>query len=291
MSNRLLLLVDGLAVAYRAFHAIPALTAPDGHPTNALFGFAKMLKQLQDAWDPSHLAVVFDGGLPPARLELLPAYKAQREEMPADLARQLPCINEYLDSLRVAAVRLPGEEADDAMATLAAQARGAGLPTLMATSDKDMLQCVDDVVGVVPPVKEARRLGPAEVREKTGVSPGQVAAWLALTGDTADNIPGVPGVGPKTAAKLLQEFGTLEELWQRLGEVKSERTRSLLAQHREAVSRNLSLVTLRCDVAGLPGLEDLRVRSPDLSRLLPLLQRFGLTSLGRSYQEGELNLL
>jgi 5'-3' exonuclease len=291
MSNRLLLLVDGLAVAYRAFHAIPALTAPDGHPTNALFGFAKMLRQLQDAWNPSHLAVVFDGGLPAARLELLPAYKAQREEMPADLARQLPALNEYLESLRVVAVRLPGEEADDAMATLAAQAREAGLPTLMATSDKDMLQCVDDAVGVVPPVKDARRLGPAEVREKTGVAPGQVAAWLALTGDTADNIPGVPGVGPKTAAKLLQEFGTLEELWRRLEEVKSERTRLLLAQHREAVTRNLSLVTLRCDVAGLPGLEELQVRAPDLARLLPLLQRFGLSSLGRAYQEGELNLL
>lgn len=290
MSNRLLLLVDGLAVAYRAFHAIPLLTSGDGQPTNALFGFAKMLRQLQDAWQPSHVAVVFDGGTPAARLELLPAYKAQREEMPDGLVSQLPLINEYLSSLQVASVRLDGEEADDAMATLAKQAHASGVATLIATSDKDMMQCVGDGIHVMPPVKDARRLGPDEVREKTGVAPAQIPAWLALIGDTADNIPGVPGVGPKTAAKLLQDYGTLDEMWSRLGEIKSERIRQALAEHRETVRRNLALVSLRSDLPGVPDVADLQARVPDVARLLPFLQRLGLSSLGRAYQEGELNL-
>lgn len=291
MSNPLLLLVDGLAVAYRAYHAIPSLTAPDGHPTNALFGFAKMVRQLQDAWRPSHVAVVFDGGTPAARLALLPAYKAQREEMPATLAGQLPHINEYLECLRVPAVRMDGEEADDLMAALALQARESSLPTLLATSDKDMMQCVGETVSVVPPLKDARRLGPAEVREKTGVWPAQIPAWLALIGDSADNIPGVPGVGPKTAAKLLEEFGSLDALWERLADVKSERLRLALSEHRSAVERNIALVTLRTDLPGLPSTAELALRDPDVGRLLPFLQRHGLASLGRAYQEGELNLL
>lgn len=290
MLPRLLLLVDGMAVAYRAFHAIQHLSTRDGRPTNALFGFIKMLRQLQDAWRPTHLAVVFDGGLPASRMALLETYKAQRAEMPDPLRLQLEPINEFLAAARIPQVRIEGEEADDALATLAARARAQEVDVLMATSDKDLFQSVGERVQIVPPVKDGERMGPRQVQEKTGVPPSLIVPWLALTGDTSDNIPGVPGVGPKTAAKLLQEFGSLEEIWRRIDEVKPERIRVLLIEHRPAVTRNLALVTLREDIAGVPEVDALAIRAPDLGRLLPLLERYELAGLARTYQEGELNL-
>ena len=208
--------MDGTAIAYRAFFAIRQLSTRAGRPTNAVYGFIRMVRQLEAAWRPSHWAVVFDGGLPAARMQLLPAYKAQREKMPDELRQQFAPIEEYLRRSAVATVRLEAQEADDAMASLTARARADGAEVLLATSDKDLLQLVADGVAVVSPVAGGARMGPAEVEAKLGVAPGRVVEWLALTRDTADNIPGVPGVGPKTAARLLHDFGSLAGVWARL---------------------------------------------------------------------------
>lgn len=291
MSNTLLLLMDGMAMAYRAFHAIPDLSTRDGRPTNALFGFIKMVQQLRDAHRPTHQAVVFDGGLPPRRMNLLPHYKAQRAEMPDGLAAQLEPIGEFLAAARIPALRLQEEEADDVMATLARRAERESFAVRLATSDKDLFQMVSPLVQVVAPVKDGPRMGPAEVAVKLGVGPELVTSFLALTGDAVDNIPGVPGVGPKTASKLLLEFGSLAALGRRLSEVKSDRIRQALEQHWPDVERNHRLVTLETDVPALPDLSTLAVQAPDVARLVSFLHRMEMQQLARGYQEAELNLL
>jgi DNA polymerase I len=245
--NRLLV-VDGHAVAYRAFYAIRELSTRDGVSTNAVFGFIRMLDQLRATWSPSHIVVIFDGGLPAARMALLPSYKAQREEMPSSLRGQFALIEEYLHAAGIAWMRMDEEEADDLMATIAAQAGEKGHDVFLATSDKDMFQLVNERVIIVSPTKSDVRMGFAEVRTKTGVSPGLIAEWLALIGDAADNIPGVPGIGPKTAAQLLNQFGSLEQLYARLDEVGRDKLVNALREHRDAVWRNLSMTRLRTDL-------------------------------------------
>ncbi len=286
MPHSSLLLVDGTGVAYRAFYAIRELSTADGRPTNAVFGFIKMIHQLGEVWKPTHWAVVFDGGLPRERMSRLPTYKAQRPPMPDDLRGQFEPIEDFLRRSEVPAIRLDGEEADDVMATLAARGRERGMEVVMASSDKDLYQLIGEGVTMVSPSKTGMRMGPAEVAEKTGVPPARVVDWLALTGDSVDNIPGVPGVGEKTAAKLLAQFGSLAELWEKLGEVNPPRIREALQAHREDVARNVELVRLRRDVPLDVDWDAMRVRPPDASRLVPFYRRMEFGSLARAL-EGE----
>ncbi len=242
--NRLLI-VDGHAYAYRAFHAIRELRAPDGRPTNAIYGFVKMLEKMRQAVEPTHLMVVWDGGLSAERLAELPDYKAQRPPMPEDLRTQLNGIGEFLAAAKIASHRADGVEADDYIATLARLAAAAGWNVVIASSDKDFMQLVSARIGLLNPNDKTGAIWNREqVLAKTGVEPGQVADWLALMGDAVDNIPGVPGVGPKTAADLLKQFGTVENLLARLGEVKSEKLRQSLGGAATAVVRNQKLVRL-----------------------------------------------
>lgn len=285
-----LLLVDGLAVAYRAFHAIPPLSTKSGEPTNALFGFIKMIRQLDEQYRPTHRAVVFDGGLPAARMTLLPDYKAQRDPMPDALRAQLESINTFLKLAGWTAIRPEQEEADDGLATLALAAEHEGGRTLIASSDKDLLQLVNANIQVVPPTKDAVPLGPSEVRAKMGVAPEQVVDFLALVGDTADNIPGVPGVGPKTAAQLMNDFQSLEKLWVRLEDVRPERIRELLRLHRPTVERNVSLMRLKTDLSAMPRVEELSARRPDLDGLVRFLEDRELNSVAKLYREMEMEL-
>ena len=272
MPNALLLLVDGLAVAYRAYHAIPSLTSTSGEPTNALFGFIKMVRQLDEQWRPTHRAVIFDGGLPEA------------------LVSQLDPIVTFLQLAGWSSIRPLDEEADDALATLAVASAQAGGKVLIASSDKELLQLVDQRIQVIPPVKAAVPFGPRAARGKMGVDPEQVVDLLALMGDTADNIPGVPGIGPKIAAQLLAEFRTLENLWNGLDRVGSERVRNLLQTHRAAVERNVELMRLRTDLPDLPAVDQLASRRPDLPGLVRFLEERDLHSVAKLYQEMELEL-
>lgn len=279
-----LLLIDAMALAYRSFHAIPTLTARNGTPTNALLGFAKAVRQLQERLNPTHQAAVFDGGLPVARTIALPTYKAQREPMPHALLQQLPIIEEFLDAASIPRLRMEAQEADDVMATLAQMAESRGFNVFMATNDKDLFQLVSDRVKVVTPNKDGAVMGPAEVVAKTGVAPRQVPAWLALTGDAVDNIPGVPGIGPKTAARLLGQYGSLEGIYSALDQVPGDKLRDALRAAQDDVQRNLALVTLDHQVPGVPDLDALRVTPVQADRMRSFFERLDMPSLAATWQ-------
>lgn len=288
MSSETLLLIDGTGVVYRAFYAIQHLTTKSGRPTNAVLGFIKMLRQLEQMWKPTHWAVVFDGGLPEERLAKLPTYKAQRPPMPDLLREQFAPIEDYLRRSGVPSIRMDRQEADDVMATLATTAsepRGAGV--LMASSDKDLYQLVSDRVTLVSPAKAGDRMGPAEVLAKTGVPPARIVEWLALAGDSVDNIPGVPGVGAKTAAQLLSLFGSLAGIWENLDTVARPKLRDALKTHRDEVIRNLDLVRLRCDLDVPMDWDAARVRPPDPAQLRPFFREMEFTSLEKALGDEE----
>jgi DNA polymerase I len=282
MPENTLLLVDGTAVAYRAYYAIAELSTRAGKPTNAVFGFIKMLQQLEQLWNPTHWTVVFDGGTPEERLIRLPTYKAQREPMPDALRAQFADIERYLDLAGVQSIRMDRQEADDVIATLASSASSG---VLIATSDKDLFQLINDRVFMISPSKAGSKMGSAEVLEKTGVRPEKIVEWLALTGDTVDNIPGVPGVGPKTAAKLLAQFGSLENLWSKLDEVASQKLREALAAHRTDVVRNVELVTLRRDLNVPVSMDAMPVRRIDPARMVPFYEEMEFGSLAKPLRE------
>lgn len=289
--NRLLI-VDGHAYAYRAFHAIRELRSPDGRPTNAIFGFVKMLEKMRSTVAPTHLMVVWDGGLSAQRLAALPEYKAQRPEMPADLRAQLDGIAEFLAAAKVGSYCGDGVEADDYIASLARRAAAENWSVVIASADKDFMQLVTGRIGLLNPNDKTGAVWDAsQVEAKTGVKPEQVAGWLALMGDAVDNIPGVPGVGPKTAAELLKQFGSVENLLARLSEVKSERLRAAVRDAAAAVARNLELVRLPdvpCDFAP----EKMAAGAGDEAALRRLFAGWGfrgmLAALGGGEKQAEL---
>ncbi len=275
-----LLVVDGHAYAYRAFHAIRDLRSPEGRPTNAIYGFIKMLTRMRGKLNPTHCIVVWDGGLSEERTKALPGYKAQRPAMPDDLASQLDEIVSYLKAARLASFCEDGVEADDYIAFLARQSVKAGMDVVVASSDKDFMQLVAPGIGLLNPNDKTETIwGDGQVRNKTAVSPNQVVDWLSLMGDSVDNIPGVPGVGPKTAADLLNQFGDVDGIYARLGEVKSERLRGALRDAEPDVRRNRELVRLK---SGLPWkfeAQNLVVNEPDADALAGLFRRWGFRTM------------
>jgi len=277
--NRLLI-VDGHAYAYRAFYAIRELRSPDGRPTNAIFGFVKMLAKMRAGLAPTHLIVVWDGGLSAERVASLPAYKAQRPEMPDDLKPQLDGIVSYLKAAGVASFQRSEMEADDYIACLARHATQAGMSVVIASADKDFMQLVSPQIGLLNPNDKSETVWTHEqVRAKTGVAPAQVVDWLALMGDSVDNIPGVPGVGPKTAADLLNRFGSVAGLYARLEEVKSEKLREALRCSAADVQRNLRLVRLHDHLPCELVPDDLVEKPADAGRLAGLFRQWGFNGL------------
>jgi DNA polymerase I len=283
--NRLLI-VDGHAYAYRAFYAIRDLRSPSGQPTNAIYGFVKMLAKMRAGIEPTHLIVVWDGGLNPERVAALPEYKAQRPEMPDDLRPQLDEIVSYLKAAGIASFRSEGVEADDYIACLARHAADADWQVVIASSDKDFMQLVSPRVGLLNPNDKSETIWTDEqVRAKTGVGPSQIVDWLGLMGDSVDNIAGVPGVGPKTAADLLNQFGSVAELLDRLGEVKSEKLREALRVSVEVVRRNLKLVKLQDDLTCEFSPENLAGKPADAGRLRELFRQWGFNGMLKALEE------
>ena len=275
-----LLIIDGHAYAYRAFYAIRELNSPSGQPTNAIYGFVKMLTKIRAIVEPTHLIVVWDGGLSARRVAALPEYKSQRPEMPDDLSSQLDEIVSYLKSANVASFCREGVEADDYIACLAWRAAGAGMTVVIASSDKDFMQLVSPRIGLLNPNDKSEAIWADEqVRAKTGVEPSQIVDWLALMGDSVDNIPGVPGVGPKTAADLLKQFGSVAELYERLDEVKSEKLRAALRAAADAVRRNLELIRLHDDLPCEFSPENLAGKPADAGRLRELFRCWGFKGM------------
>ncbi len=278
-----LLLVDGHAYAYRAFYAIRSLNSPEGAPTNAIYGFVKMLQKMETILRPTHRLVLWDRGLAAERMAELPEYKQQRAPTPDDLERQFPEIEGWLEAAGVAAWSHPQTEADDWIGTYARRAEARGWKAIVASSDKDFMQLVGDRVGLFNPNDKSEKVWTsAEVEAKTGVRPEQVVDWLSLIGDAVDNIPGVQGVGPKTATQLLQKYGSIEALLARLAEVKSESQRTNLMAAVDSLQRNRRLISLRTDLVGGPELEALRIEPPDASRrerLGAMYRKWGFRSL------------
>ncbi len=275
-----LLIVDGHAYAYRAFHAIRGMRSPTGEPTNAVFGFIKMLAKMRGWLSPTHCIVVWDGGLSAERMVALPEYKAQRPEMPAELSMQIDEIVGYLAAAQIASYCEDGVEADDYIACLARRAVESDLDVVIASSDKDFMQLVAPGIGLVNPNDKSETVwGAEQVRNKAGVEPSQVVDWLALVGDSVDNIPGVPGVGPKTAADLLRQFGSVDAMYRRLSEVKSDRLRAALDAAATDVRRNQELVRLKADLSCDFSREELREKPVDAERLAALYRRWGFRSL------------
>jgi DNA polymerase-1 len=234
--------------------------------------------------------VVWDGGLNAERVAALPEYKAQRPEMPVDLKPQLDEMVAYLQAAQIASFCQEGVEADDYIAGLARRAAAAGMSVVIASADKDFMQLVSGQIGLLNPNDKTEAIWTDEqVREKAGVKPSQMVDWLSLTGDSVDNIPGVSGVGPKTAAELLNRFGSVAALYERLSEVKSEKLRTHLGAAEDAVRRNQALVRLRDDLPAVFLPVELVERPADTARLRELYRRWGfktlLAALGEEAQE------
>jgi DNA polymerase I len=277
---RRLLIVDGHAYAYRAFYAIRQLNSPEGLGTNAIYGFIKMLAKMQTRVKPSHVAVVWDGGLDAQRMALHPEYKAQRPASPADLDRQISEIQEYLEHAGLPSCQEDGIEADDVICVLCQEALKEGYEVVIASSDKDFMQLVSDRVGMLNPNDKSETIwGPAEIKAKMGVPPNQILDYLALLGDNVDNIPGVPGVGPQTAVNLLNQFGSIDAIYARLEEVKSDRLRNALREAEPLVRKNLNLIRLNDCVDGGLNLKGCLVRAADERRLIELYRRWGFKTM------------
>jgi len=272
-----LVLVDGSGFIFRAFHALPPMTRPDGVPVNAVFGFTNMLARLLRDHVGTHLAVIFDAGRVTFRNRLYDRYKAQRPEAPAELVPQFALVREATEAFGVPAIELADWEADDLIASYARAATDAAGHVTIVSSDKDLMQLIRQGVVMQDPIKQ-KLIGPEEVFEKFGVLPERMIDVQALMGDSVDNIPGVPGIGPKTAAQLIGEFGTLEAVLQAAPAMKPSKRRELLITHAEAARISRQLVILREDVPLPLPLPDLATREPDRARLGAWLMKQGFRS-------------
>ncbi len=275
VSSHCLLLVDGHAYAYRSFYAIRHLNAPDGTPTNAIFGFIKAIKKMRERCSPTHIVVVWDGGLDEMRMEELPDYKSDRDPMPDDLETQLDLIVEWLEAAGIKSICEEGREADDGIATLVRRAENTGLPVVVASADKDFFQLIKPGIAMLNPNDKTETLWTgSEVRAKTGVNPDQIVDWLSLVGDAVDDIPGVPGVGAKTAANLLNQFGSIDSMYSQLDEIKSERIKKLLVGMRDDLARNQRLVKLLEDLPIDCSIDDMLICEENYNLLGELYTRW-----------------
>ena len=271
-ADKPVILVDGSSYLFRAFHALPPLSSSKGQPTGAVKGVAGMLRKLQKDYPGSPIAVVFDAGGKSFRNDMFPAYKANRPPMPDDLRSQIRPTHEIVKAMGLPLVIVPGVEADDVIGTFAAQAEAAGRKVVISTSDKDIAQLVDDHVQLVNTMTETT-LDAAGVLEKFGVPPDRIIDLLALMGDTADNIPGVDKVGPKTAAKWLQTYGSLDAVIASAGEIKGKIGDNLRAAL-DQLPLSRDLATIRCNLELPMRLVDLVPTAPDTEALLALFLEF-----------------
>ena len=272
-----LVLVDGMGYLFRAFYALPPLTTTKGEPTGAVRGVLSMLYKLLEDYDPERIAVVFDAPGKTFRDDLYSDYKANRPPFPPDLKAQIEPLLEAVEAMGLAVLRIEGVEADDVIGTLADKASRAGLTTVISTSDKDMAQLVDERTSLINTMTGVA-MGPAGVQEKFGVSPAQFIDYLALVGDSVDNIPGVPKVGPKTALKWLDKYGDLDSLVARADEVGGA-VGNRLRENLDVLPLYKELVTIVRDVELPLTLDELKPRTPDADRLRALFERLELRSL------------
>ncbi|WP_163847661.1 DNA polymerase I [Pseudooceanicola aestuarii] len=283
-------LIDGSAFIFRAYHALPPLTRKsDGLPIGAVAGFCNMLHRYVEGNTgpdaPTHVAVIFDKGSHTFRNDLYDLYKANREAMPEDLRPQMPLTRRATEAFNIACKELEGFEADDIIATLSCQAREAGGRVTIISSDKDLMQLVGGGVEMLDAMKNTR-IDIEGVEAKFGVGPDRVVDVQALAGDSVDNVPGAPGIGIKTAALLINEYGSLEELLDRAEEIKQPKRRQTLIEHRAQIELSKRLVQLDCDMVLDFTLDDLEVQEPDPDTLLPFLAEMEFRTLTKRIADG-----
>lgn len=277
-----LILVDGSGYIFRAYHALPPLTRRDGVAVGAVYGYTTMLLKLREQMQADYFAVIFDASRTTFRQGIYSAYKAHRPDPPEDLIPQFALVREATAALNVPAVELPNYEADDLIACYAKAAEAQGIETVIVSSDKDLMQLIRNGVSMYDPIKQ-KPIGPAEVMEKFGVAPDKVIEVQALIGDSVDNVPGVPGIGPKTAAELIRQFGSLEGVLGNLDQIKQPKRREVLAQHAQAARISRQLVELHCDVPLPLPLEQLEDQPLDKEKMLAFMQGQNFTSLLKKY--------
>ena len=271
-----------MSFIFRAYHAMArqrGMSTRKGLPTAAIYVFVNMLRKLREDFSPDHLAAVFDVAAPTFRDQQYKEYKANRSEMPGDLAQQIPYIRRALDAYRIPILEAPGYEADDVIGTLAKKAADSGHPVYVVSSDKDMLQLVNDRVQVLNPPKDNLICDAAKVEEILGVPPHRVIDVMALRGDSIDNIPGAPGIGDKGSVELIQRFGSLEAALDRAAEVERKTYRESLQNNREQILMSKDLVTIKCDVDIELDIRNMQMGSPDVDALRALFTELEFTSL------------
>ena len=273
-----LILVDGYGFVFRAYHSMPPLTNPEGVPVGAVFGFSNMLSKLLESHQADYIAVILDAGSKTFRNEIYSEYKANRPPAPEDLLPQFPLVRKAVEAFNLPAIEKVGYEADDLIATYACKAKDAGMKVRIVSSDKDLMQLVGNGVELYDPMK-SKVISIPQVQEKFGVTPDKVLDVLSLIGDSSDNVPGVPGIGPKIAAELITTFGSLDQVLERAGEVKQNKRRENLINFSDQAKLSRELIKLDCDVAVPLELEDLKVREPDYSLLYHFAQKHNFKSL------------
>ncbi|MFT6785997.1 MAG: DNA polymerase-1, partial [Dinoroseobacter sp.] len=282
-------LIDGSAYIFRAFHALPPLTRKsDGLPVGSVAGFCNMLQRyVESNTGPdaaTHVAVIFDKGSHTFRNDLYDQYKANRDAMPEDLRPQIPLTREASRAFNIATHEVEGFEADDIIATLSCNARDAGGRVTILSSDKDLMQLVGDGVEMLDPMKN-KRIDREGVHEKFGVYPERVVDVQALAGDSVDNVPGAPGIGIKTAALLINEFGDLDTLLERAGEIKQPKRRQTLQDNGDKIRLSRSLVQLDCGMTLEFGLDDLEMLEPEPEKLLSFLAKMEFRTITKRISE------
>ena len=273
-----LYLIDGSSYIYRAFYGVRHLSTSTGIPTNAIYGFGNMLKRVLRERSPIYMAIALDAPGPTFRHDLSPDYKANRPRMPEDLSAQIPFIKRLITALGIPYMELPGYEADDIIGTLATWASDQGAEVVMISGDKDLLQLVSPKVHMWDSMKD-EVLGPAEVEKRFGVPASQVVEVMGLAGDSGDNIPGVPGIGPKTAQRLIKEFGSIENLLSALDKVSKEKERKRLETHSEQAIMSLELATIKCDVPLEKDWQEFELGEADLGDLINLYRELEFKKL------------
>jgi len=285
--NARLLIVDGHHLAYRSFYAIRSMNAPDGFPTNAIYGFIRAFETMRNRLSPSHIAVIWDGGLDEERTEVLDEYKADRDPMPDEMDLQLDCIVEWLGASGVYSYCGDGLEADDLIGTLAKRAEVEGIEVIIASADKDFFQLINSKVRLLNSNDKTGILwGSEQIEAKTGVKPHQIVDWLSLVGDNVDGIPGVPGVGPKTAAKLLIEHGSIKAMYDQIDNISREKIRDSLLASKDDVFRNQQLVALKEIIDWEVSWSDLQPKKRNLPLLRTQYRLWNFRSMLKDVEEG-----
>lgn len=273
-----LYLIDGNSYFYRAYHAIRGLTNSKGFPTNAIYGFTNMILKIIREKKPDAIAIAFDSPVPTERHKIYEEYKAQRPETPNDLVVQIPHIKEIIKAFNIVAFEMPGYEADDIICTIAKKTASEGINVFILSGDKDMMQVVGNGIKIYDPMKDLI-IDENHVKERFGVPPERLPEIMAITGDAIDNIPGVKGIGEKTAKELLSKTGNLDELINYPEKIESERIRKMVVDNIENIKISKTLATINTNIPMDISLQDMIIKEPDWSSLLRLFTEFEFKSL------------